>query len=292
MTDHSYVLLAALRGPRTAEKTVQDYFEPIRLRKGPRREYFRPTDDLIGYVLWLRQQWYVTTSLDTDEGDMPEEPFSSWLPTDATRRVERPVPDPDKLFQTYVQMGTSPLAGTFWAFMPDPLPTYQDYFTPPDIVRRAEEAMGGIDLDAASHFLAHQKFWKAGIKIGDFYSVNRSAFDFEWHGRVWLNPPYGNNEPWFNRAEAMLDRGCVQQLCMLSPMWAFTTALAKPMTRRASASVVLTPTPTFQNPGNPLKTGSNQPHAIFYWGARADAFLDAYEDVGIPFQVVLRNGDV
>jgi hypothetical protein len=82
----------------------------------------------------------------------------------------------------------------------------------------------------------------------------------------------------------MLDDGRVAQLCMLSPVYAFTTKVASIMVGRSSAAVLLSPTPEFFNPAEPTKTGTNLPHAIFYWGTRVDEFLTAFRDVGIPFE--------
>ena len=80
----------------------------------------------------------------------------------------------------------------------------QDYFTPPELVTAAAQAMGDIDLDAASHWVANRIH-----RIPDYFDANRSALTHDWHGRVWLNPPYGDNAPWFERALKFLDSGAV-----------------------------------------------------------------------------------
>jgi hypothetical protein len=80
-----------------------------------------------------------------------------------------------------------------------------------------------------------------------------------------------------------MDAGRTSQLCMLSPVYVFTTGVAQPIMARSAAAVLLTPTPKFYNPGEPNKTGTNLPHAIVYWGARRREFLRAYRKWGIPF---------
>jgi len=282
MNDDRYVLLAGVQGPRFAEDRLGEFFGDYRISKGTRREYYEPAEPLVEYILWLRQQWFVSHDENDEASVSPEEDASHWLPT-AARREPRPLAHPGQLFDDHDLSG-GPLARTYWSWMPDLHPTFQDYFTPPDIVRRASDAMGGIDLDAASHFIANRRFHQNGVAIGDFFHVNKSAFTHDWHGKVWLNPPYGDNERWFRRAEEMLDAGLVEQLCMLSPAHAFTTKVAQAMVRRSSAAVLLSPTPEFFNPADPTKTGTNLPHVIFYWGPRVAEFLGALGDIGIPFE--------
>lgn len=292
--DESYVLLAGMLGSTDAEKTIKRYFQEDRREdKGRRTEYFWPSDPLIEYVLWLRAQWWTCFDEDVNQNEWEEKHHSEWVPT-PERRAVRPTPDPDKLIQDYEQY-KGPLAGTAWSWLPDPLTSFQDYFTvtrlddggyEAPIVERASQAMGGIDLDAASHWIANRWLHQAGIEIGDYFHVNRSAMEHDWVGRVWLNPPYGDNERWFARAIEMMDEGKLEQLCMVSPVWAFTTQIASEMTRRASAAVLLSPTPKFLNPADASRTGTNQPHAVFYWGDRSADFLMAYGDIGIPFSLI------
>ena len=276
-----YVLLAAMRGESRAEKATQDYFDEYRLtNRGSHREYFRAESPLVEYMLWLRAQYCVSIDpVDTEEL-IPAEDINFWLPR-PERRMTAPPDDPDTLFSRHVQLqGT--LAGTAWNWVPDPMASFQDYFTPPDIVRRAGEAMGGIDLDPASHFLANKRLILAGVHIGRYFTRAHSAFDNDWNGRIWLNPPYGDYLPWFERIAEQMRIGHVQQVCMISPMWAFGTKQARPHMARATAMIVLSPTPEFFNPGDPTKTGRNDPHGVVYWGDRRSDFLDAFGDIGIP----------
>ena len=279
MSDESFVLLAAMRGDATAETALLDYFAQWRQPRGRRREYHEPVTEIVEYVLWLRSQWFVSLDATDTAEIVAEEERNHWIPR-VDRRLPAPPDDPDALFPRHLQLA-GPLAGTAWAWMPDPYASFQDYFTPPDIVARASQAMGGVDLDAASHFLANKAFWQAGVHVGDYFTVNRSAFDHDWAERVWLNPPYGDYLPWFTRMADEMAAGRVRQVCMISPMWAFSTQQAREYVLAADAMVVLVPTPKFTNPANPDKTGTNQPHAIVYWGNRRAEFLAAFAEIGI-----------
>lgn len=274
MDDSNYVLLAGVRGTKTNEADVLRYFaDDIRQDRGPRKEYLHPTDAVVEYANWLRSQWFV--ALEPDEDDVPMEDPSHWLPR-PERRITPPIADPERLVQAFEDLA-GPLAGTAWAWMVGQRAGIQDYFTPPEIVGAAFDAMGGIDLDAASHWMANRVH-----KIPDWFHTGRSAFENRWYGRVWLNPPYGDNEPWFREIERYVRSGDIEQLCMISPMWSFHTRLAEPVLKLSSGLVLLIPTPKFWGNEDPNKVGKNHPHGVLYIGDRMAEFRQAFQPFGIP----------
>jgi phage N-6-adenine-methyltransferase len=60
-----------------------------------------------------------------------------------------------------------------------------EWFTPAQYVEAARSVMGGIDLDPASNATAQQ--W---IKADQFFTQSDDGLREQWNGRVWLNPPY------------------------------------------------------------------------------------------------------
>jgi len=272
----SYVTLAAVRGTPKDERAMR---EPFRLRTdlGNRKEYLWPDEDLAEYVNWLRSQWFASADGTDEATNFPVQDPNLWLP-EPSRRRPRPSIDPLKLVQDY-EARTDQLAGTAWSWMLNPKSTFQDYFTPNEIIGAAGSAMGGIDLDAASHWAANRVH-----RIPEFFDVNRSAFENRWAGRVWLNPPYGDNAPWFREILKYTASGDVTQLCMLSPMWSFITNIARPVVELSSALVLLSPTPQFWGNENG-RTGTNNPHGVLYIGARRQQFLEAFREFGIPLKI-------
>lgn len=284
-SEERFVLLAALRSEPQLETVLKRTFDPYRARRGRRTEYYDAAAPVVEYLLWLRAQHFTVTDLDDAVEDaVPVAPVSAVTPG-AGRHHDIPEPEPGALLAANTQL-RGPLAGTGWDYLPDPMASHQDYFTPADIVARAAVAMGGVDLDAASHKHANKLFRAAGIVFPEFFTESHSAFEHPWRARVWLNPPYGENLPWFQRFAAERAAGRVEQMCMLSPMWAFNTRQALPFVATASAMCVLSPTPKFYNPAEPGRTGTNQPHAIVYWGPRRREFREAFADVGIPCELV------
>lgn len=60
-----------------------------------------------------------------------------------------------------------------------------EWYTPPEYIEAAREVMGSIDLDPASNEIANQ-----AVNAETYYSLQNSAFNHDWLGKVWMNPPY------------------------------------------------------------------------------------------------------
>jgi len=60
-----------------------------------------------------------------------------------------------------------------------------EWFTPAKYIQAAKDVMGGIDLDPATCESA-----QAQICASTYYTKEDDGLAQEWHGRVWLNPPY------------------------------------------------------------------------------------------------------
>jgi ParB family chromosome partitioning protein len=60
-----------------------------------------------------------------------------------------------------------------------------EWFTPPEHVEAAREVLGTIDLDPATHPKAQEY-----IKATQYFTVDEDGLKQQWHGRIWLNPPY------------------------------------------------------------------------------------------------------
>ncbi|GAB6122484.1 N-6-adenine-methyltransferase [Bacteroidia bacterium] len=62
--------------------------------------------------------------------------------------------------------------------------TSDEWYTPAEII----QSLGEFDLDPASSPEAYRQNRSAK----HFYTAEENGLEKDWHGRVWLNPPYSN----------------------------------------------------------------------------------------------------
>jgi ParB family chromosome partitioning protein len=149
-----------------------------------------------------------------------------------------------------------------------------EWYTPPFIIEAARAAMGGIDLDPASCAPANRV-----VQATRFYSERQDGLidANSWSGRVWLNPPYGGNaEGFVNRLLRELTAGTVTQAVVLPSAPSLCTKWCDAAIRVADAVGISRGRWRF-TPGNGQPVSSpNGGSAVLYYGARREAFADAF----------------
>ena len=86
-----------------------------------------------------------------------------------------------------------------------------EWYTPPGYIELARSVMGGIDLDPASNVKAQE--W---IQAARFHTIQDNGLKQDWKGRVWLNPPYGNQTHlWTEKTIKSYQSGEVEQAIVL-----------------------------------------------------------------------------
>lgn len=63
-----------------------------------------------------------------------------------------------------------------------------EWYTPKEYIRAALEVMGSIDLDPATCKEANET-----VEASSFFTAEDDGLTKEWHGNIWLNPPYSTD---------------------------------------------------------------------------------------------------
>lgn len=80
-----------------------------------------------------------------------------------------------------------------------------EWYTPTKYIEAAREALGGIDLDPASNDRANEI-----VKAVAFFTKKDDGLERDWHGRVFVNPPYGTSEKYGSLASAFCNKAITE----------------------------------------------------------------------------------
>jgi phage N-6-adenine-methyltransferase len=150
-----------------------------------------------------------------------------------------------------------------------------EWFTPVEYIERARRVLGEVDLDPASNALA-----QARVRAARFYTVEDDGLAHEWHGKIWLNPPYAppDIELFIDKLLAELAAGRTTEAIMLTnnsteTRWFQKAAKAAPLICFICGRIA------FESPTK--KTNSSlQGQAFFYFGDNGDDFRREFEEIG------------
>ena len=152
-----------------------------------------------------------------------------------------------------------------------------EWWTPQQYVERARQVMGGIDLDPASCTEANK-----AVRATQFFDRQINGLTQEWHGRVWLNPPYGKDARGF--VEHLLrefTRGHIKQAIVLLNCNSIETKWFDPLRR----FLLCFPKGRihFISP-NSAVTSSTHGSVFVYLGRRERAFVRQFSAIGDIFK--------
>ena len=153
----------------------------------------------------------------------------------------------------------------------------KEHYTPAHIVEMAREVMQAIDLDPASCAQANETVNAAhwyGLDHPD--DAHRDGLAAVWFGRVWMNPPYGDEiAGWTDRL--------VHQYAMERVIEAIALVPARTDTgwfKRAAAGRMVCFVTGRLKFGN-AENSAPFPSALIYFGEDADAFRVVFGAIGL-----------
>lgn len=150
-----------------------------------------------------------------------------------------------------------------------------EWYTPKEYVDAVHEVMGFIDTDPCSCEVANEV-----VRAEAYYSAEQDGLQQEWHGCVYVNPPYGDGtvEEFAVKLLLELDAGRATQAIFLvnnctETRW-FQTLVC-----HASAICFPCGRISFWSPDRPSKTPL-QGQAILYFGTNAKRFKRVFSGIG------------
>lgn len=150
-----------------------------------------------------------------------------------------------------------------------------EWYTPPVYIEMAREVMGGIDLDPASNETAQQ--W---IQAARWYGLKDDGLKQRWQGRVWLNPPYGNQmQGWIDKTiEAYASGEVCQAVLLVRP--APGSRWYQALTKRFAACATDKRIRFIDKDGKQQKSPVHG-NMFFYAGSEIGRFKEVFSAIGV-----------
>lgn len=150
-----------------------------------------------------------------------------------------------------------------------------EWYTPARYVDMAREVMGTIDTDPASNPTAQRT-----VRATTYYTAETNGLDKDWHGKVWMNPPYSNPEvqQFAEKVIAEYRSGRVTEAIVLTNNSA-DTGWHRSMQDACTRYCTTTGRIKFESPtreGNSPAMGQS----FFYFGNKPDRFKEIFSRIG------------
>lgn len=160
-----------------------------------------------------------------------------------------------------------------------------DWLTPDWLLEKVRLAFGGrIDLDPCSHPDDH-----VNAKRRVFWP-RESGLDVFWHGRVFVNPPFGRGiEKWYHKA--WVSGRCGAQVLLLIPVWTDSIGFQF-YAPRSDAICFIRGRLNFINPAKHVPFGATNSHAMIAYGLTVQEFMRGFGDVGWVIRPRLQTSKV
>lgn len=156
------------------------------------------------------------------------------------------------------------------------------WYTPAHIVEKVVQVLLEIDLDPCADDGKH-------IPAQLHYTAPDDGLSREWHGRVFINPPYSCPGKWMKKLQAEVDSGRVSSALALVPAATDTNWL----------SPVLKTQPVcfwkgrikFLDTNYQPKLSARQSHVLVYWGENWQKFREVFSEYGVVYMPIPLQGD-
>lgn len=150
-----------------------------------------------------------------------------------------------------------------------------EWYTPREYIRAVVAVMGAIDLDPCSTPEANEI-----VGATEFFTAEQDAFEYGWHGRVFMNPPYHKDFIWpfCEKLCEELSQGNVAEAIALTNNSTETVAFQR-MAEIAGAMCFPKGRISYWAPDRSSKTGL-QGQVFIYFGENVERFRSVFLEFG------------
>lgn len=150
-----------------------------------------------------------------------------------------------------------------------------EWYTPQMYLELARACLGEIDLDPASSVHAQKH-----VKATKFFTKSDDGLKHEWHGRVWLNPPFTQPEivHFVEKLVHEVGAGRTTEAIVLTHNYTDTRWFHH--AANACNAVCFTRGRVKFYDSNGVIAAPTQGQAFFYFGENVDCFREHFGDVG------------
>lgn len=151
-----------------------------------------------------------------------------------------------------------------------------EWYTPQEYIEAARDCLGTIELDPASSEYAQQT-----VSAENYYTIEDNGLCQDWHGKVWLNPPYSQPDisHFAEKMASEYEAGNVSEAIMLTHNYTDTGWFHRAASA-ASAILLTRGRIGFVNPEGE-KASPTQGQAFFYYGNDVEAFAKSMGHYGL-----------
>lgn len=148
-----------------------------------------------------------------------------------------------------------------------------EWYTPQIYIDSARKVMGEIDLDPATSEHAQSR-----IKAANYYTIDNSGLNYQWDGRIWLNPPYSQPIIYDFIAKLIEDLQNIKQAILLTHNYT-DTAWFHLAESKAALLCFTKGRIRFENKNRNLASPT-QGSTFFYYGKEKDKFMEVFTNFG------------
>jgi len=156
-----------------------------------------------------------------------------------------------------------------------------EWYTPSEYIDAARRVLGSIDLDPASNPLANEV-----VKASNYYTAQDDGLSHEWHGSVWMNPPYAGDligkfiEKLYKH---YVNEEVIEAIVLVNN--ATETAWFQRLTEVTSAICFPRRRVRFWSPTKD-EAAPLQGQAVLYLGENKEKFIEAFSSFGLVVSVI------